>query len=62
MLHYNTYNLPGSYKESGKHFQLGLELRERVEENRTPQHYKIYNIESHLIGDTMVQSDNVNDN
>lgn len=38
MIHYNTYNLPGSYKESGKHFQLGLEHRQRDEENRTPQH------------------------
>lgn len=58
---YNTYNLPGNYEESGKHSHLELAHRERDRENRTPQHYKICNIQSQLTEDAMVQSGNSND-
>lgn len=61
-MNYNTYNLPGNYEESGKHSHSELDYRERDGGNRIPQHYKTYNTYSQLTGDTMVQSDNINDN
>lgn len=63
-MNYNTYNLPRSYEESGKHSHSQLDYGERDGGNRTPQHYKTYNTQSQLTGDAMVQCyiDNINDN